>query len=401
MSLFRRQAVDYHRRLHGDVFLVPPVRWQVIGYLLATFIAGATLFLAFGSYSRSITGNGIIRPDSGMADIAIPEDGVLTALPVRDGQTVHRGQIIARLSLDRRVAGRSLAEARDRALGDQSRALHLQSGAARADADESRAKLASAIADERQQLAALDRQIASQTALILSSREDLARVRDVADKGFISGYEMQKRRELLINRQQGLAELQQARSAHEKALAVAVTEQAALPERLRGTLGGYEAQLAQVRREGAALDNTGSIDLVATRDGVLTAVLGHVGDSVTRGQRFARIVPPGAAYIAELKVPSSTISQIAPGQEVRITLAPYPLAQYGVLHGVIRQVSAAPVEGADPAFIVIARLDPPSGRQRERGLVLRPGLVASGRIILDRRSFFHWLIDPISAVARR
>lgn len=401
MKLFRRQAIDYQRRLHGDVFLVPPVRWQAVGYLLGALLVGGLIFLSLGSYGRSITATGIVRPDSGLADIAIPEDGVLSALMVRDGQAVRRGQVIARISLDRHAAGRSLAGARDRALGDQALALARQSEAARADSAENTRRLTDAIADEERQIAALDRQIDAQQALIRSSLDDLSRVRGVADKGFISGTEMRKRQEQLISRRQELAVLQQSRSAHEKALADARTERAALPQRLRGTLGGYDAQMAEVHRAGAALDNATSVDLVAARDGVVTALLSHVGDSVTRGARFARIVPPGPAYVAELKVPSSTISQVAPGQDVRIALPSYPIAQYGVLHGVVRQVSAAPVAGDDPAFIVIARLAPLTARQRDRGILLRPGLAADGRIILDRRSFLHWLVDPLSAVARR
>jgi hypothetical protein len=40
-------------------------------------------------------------------------------------------------------------------------------------------------------------------------------------------------------------------------------------------------------------------------------------------------------------------------------------------------------------------------RQRERGVVLRPDLSMRARIVLDKRSFLQWLIDPIAAVSAR
>lgn len=401
MRLFRRQAIDYQRRLHGDVFLVPPVRWQLIGYLLGAMILAALTFLALGSYGRSITGAGMIRPSGGVADISIPADGILSAILVPDGASVHRGQVIARISIDHHAQGQSLADARNRTVSDQVDAIRRQSSAARSDADESRRKLEDSIADEQRQIEALESQIQAQQALIRSSQEELARLSHVADKGFISGYDMQKRRELLVTRQQGLAELLQARSSHQRALAVARTELSQLPQHLAGTLGDYEAQMAEARRDGATLDTVSSVDLIAGRDGVLTAVLGHVGDSVRQGENYGRIVPPHAAYEAELRVPSSTISQIAPGQDVRVALPSYPIAEYGVLRGVITHVSSAPTEGADSAFLVTAKLDPLTPRQTRRGILLRPGLAASGRIILDRRSFLQWIIDPLGSITRR
>ena len=112
-------------------------------------------------------------------------------------------------------------------------------------------------------------------------------------------------------------------------------------------------------------------------------------------------MPQAGSWQAEIKVPTSTIAQIGPGQEVRMTLPAYPVQDYGVLRGIIQQVGAAPIEDGQPYFLVTVKLDPLTARQRERGIVLRSELALEAHIVLARRSFVQWLFDPLTAVARR
>lgn len=401
MQLFRQQALDHRNRLHGEIFLIPPLRWQAISWLLFGALLLAALFLIFGSYSRTITANGVVRPASGVGSIIVPEDAVVIAVLARDGEPVRRGQVVARLSLPQSTGGRSLAEARRSAFAEQSAALGRQRQSADAAIEERRRTLGEEIAGEQRQMAAIDAQIEAQRALIASSREELERIKDVAGRGFISGRDLQQRRELLISREQGLAQLVQSRSQHQASLANARIELGELAARRQADVSGYDAQIAELRRETATPGNVGAIDLVASRDGILTTQLSRPGDAVLKGMTYARIVPERSDWLAELRVPTSTITQLAPGNEVRLTLSAYPVADYGILRGMVEQVGAAPVAGGDPHYLVTVRLAPLTPVQRTRGVVLRPDLALSARIILDRRSFLQWLVDPVSAVSKR
>jgi membrane fusion protein len=401
MQLFRQQALDHQHRLHGEVFLVPPLRWQAIGWLLFALVAALALFLSFGSYSRSISASGTLRPATGIASIALPEDAVVSDILVTEGQTVREGQIVARLIRPQLADGQSLTQERRQALAAQESALVTQRRSAGDAVEENRRKLAARIQDEQRQLRAIDAQIAAQQALIASSQQELSRIEGVAERGFISGRDLQQRRELLITRRQALAELEQNRSLHANALSAAQIELAQTPSHLRAGQSDYDAQLAQLRRESATLGNAGIIDLVASRAGTLTALRYREGESVPQGAIYGRIVPLATSWQVELRVPTSTIAQVERGQDVRITLPAYPVQDYGVLHGVIETVGSASVEGAEPYFLVTARVAPLSERQRARGVVLRPDLALNARIVLARRSFLEWLFDPLAAVARQ
>jgi hypothetical protein len=60
MQLFRQQAIDHQNRLHGEVFLVPPLRWQLVGWLLLFIVFAASLFLAVGSHDRAVLAHGAL-----------------------------------------------------------------------------------------------------------------------------------------------------------------------------------------------------------------------------------------------------------------------------------------------------------------------------------------------------
>lgn len=62
MQLFRSQALEHQNRLHGEVFLVPPLRWQAIGWLLFIAVAAGLMVLAFGTHSRAVEASGAITP---------------------------------------------------------------------------------------------------------------------------------------------------------------------------------------------------------------------------------------------------------------------------------------------------------------------------------------------------
>ena len=244
MQLFRQQALDHQHRLHGEVFLVPPLRWQAIGWLLFALVAALALFLSFGSYSRSISASGTLRPATGIASIALPEDAVVSDILVTEGQPVREGQIVARLIRPQLADGQSLTQERRQALAAQESALVTQRRSAGDAVEENRRKLAARIQDEQRQLRAIDAQIAAQQALITSSQLELSRIEGVAERGFISGRDLQQRRELLIVRRQTLAELEQNRSLHANALRVAQIELAQTPSHLRAGQSDYDAQLA-------------------------------------------------------------------------------------------------------------------------------------------------------------
>ena len=78
MQLFRPEALRGQDRLHGDVVLVPPVSWQLLGAFLLAAVLAAAVFLASSSYAKVTIVPGRLVADRGRleAQLAVPPDAV-------------------------------------------------------------------------------------------------------------------------------------------------------------------------------------------------------------------------------------------------------------------------------------------------------------------------------------
>lgn len=89
MQLFRPEALRGQDRLHGDVVLVPPVSWQLLGWFFLAALIAAAAFLATARYTSAAAATGRLIPDSGhglAAELEIPADA---AAYVAHGQSVR------------------------------------------------------------------------------------------------------------------------------------------------------------------------------------------------------------------------------------------------------------------------------------------------------------------------
>lgn len=113
MQLFRKQALDHQNRLHGEIFLVPPLRWQAIGALLLLLIIGCAAVLAMGTYSRTVTATGTLRdsdsinepPQPYLASDEQPAWVATLRLPLVEADKIALGQPVSLV-----VDGYSLTE---------------------------------------------------------------------------------------------------------------------------------------------------------------------------------------------------------------------------------------------------------------------------------------------------
>jgi membrane fusion protein len=221
LLLFRSEAILYRgNRLSGDVAIAVPVPWQSIGFLIFGGVALGVLFLSLASYSRVETVTGTITPDTGVSSIVPTRAGIIASLAVRDGQNVLAGAALVTIRAEEDgAAAQSPAALVQSAIDRQDASLAAQSDAALAAAQAQGAQLAAQRSGLVAEMVQLQSQITTQIALIASAQKDLDRARSIADRGFISGRDLQVREETLLARQQGLSQIEQALAAKRAALA--------------------------------------------------------------------------------------------------------------------------------------------------------------------------------------
>jgi len=259
----------------------------------------------------------------------------------------------------------------------------------------------------------LDHSIQTQQKQAKLAQLHADRVRDLAQRGTVSLDELQRRdiaalgqrlavqtseRELASRR----AQLVQARIALEQLPTVA-------SERQRG----LRDALANVQQRLIELEARRAIVVRAPASGRIVAIPALAGAAVESGGLIATIVPDGAELHARLFVPTRAIGKVRPGQAVSIRYEAFPYQKYGTFKGQVEEVSnsvllpqeiekVSPVRLAEPAYVldvVIERQSVTLGDERQ--VALRPDMLFSATIEIDRRPLLAWIGESVFGVAQR
>lgn len=407
--MFRSEALARHRnRLSGDVAIAVPVAWQSIGFLIFGGVVAGVLFLSLASYSRVETVSGAITPDTGVSAIVPTRVGVIAALHVQDGHNVPAGAELATIrSEEDGTATQSPSALIEAAITRQDASLAAQSDAAQASATAQAAQLEAQRSGLAAEIVQLDAQLTMQQALIASAQKDIDRARTIADRGFISGRDMQVREETLLARQQGLAQLEQALAAKRATLAENARSAAQLFAQARAQGASLAAARAEVAQQAASMAGARSYVLRAPVAGRVTALTARVGQPASPQTQVMAIVPAGAKLRAELAVPSAAIGFVKPGQGVRLAIDAFPYQRFGTVTGKVQAVSASAVNAQGPngsaiaVYPVTVAIDQARIAAYGRTEPLVPGMTLTARIVTEKQSLLEWLFEPLFAVRRR
>lgn len=394
-------------RLHGDVVLVPPVSWQLLGGFLVAAIALAALFLATASYSKTTSVSGRLTGDRGIVRAVPARAGIVQEVFVREGQQVAAGTPLVRIAIATPAGTASLEARRSASIAEREALLRGRepdlARASRAEAQALRAR----IDGERAEAAALVAQIGEQRALVSSAADELERARRVAARGFVSAHDVLQREELLATRRQGLSRLEQDLAAREARIASGNADLARIGSERSLSRADIAGQRAELVGAAAADENTSEILVTAAEAGTVTGILVHRGDAVAPDRAILSIVPAGTRLHATIEVPPAAAGFVASGQTIRVAVDAFPYATYGTVDARVASVSQATVPvasaggGEAEAFLVDAALASEAIRAFGREQRLRPGMTVRARITTRSRSLGELLFEPLYAVAGR
>lgn len=291
------------------------------------------------------------------ADIGSSVTGKIVALPVKEGDRVTAGQVLARIDA---VPAQSDATS----AGEQVNALVADAAAAGGQVTATRSRLTAAQARER------------------DARQQFTRATALFDQGLVPAAERDAAKAALDT---AAAETAAARAAIDQA----TQSQSAATRRIA------QAR-AQQRRADDALAKT---SIVSPIDGIVSRLRVRAGEMVVVGIQNQ----PGTTLMtisdlrqidAEVKVAEADVLRLAVGQIGRITLEALPGRNF-IGRVVEIGASALPVSGAGAAareFKVVVRLDAPDAG-------LRSGLTCDAEIVTSERT--NVLTVPLQSVVLR
>jgi len=404
--------------------------------LLCAALAGFAWWAATAPLDEAIAAPGTVIVSDYRKSVQSPAQGVVAELRVREGDQVDAGQLLVRLDRQRAEADYELSRAQwitARASEARLRAERTRAGTiafppdllpARSD-PRVVAEMAQQLELLRTRRAALDSDLAAMTQAletlaaqvggtdaVLAARqrqlrlldEQIGNERTLADEGFLP-------RNRLLEQQRNAATVQVAISeetASAARLRSQVLEQRSrIAQRRQEFLRDVERDLSEAQREAeqqrrridslqVALQHTEIVAPVAGR--VVGLAVHTVGAVLQAGTPVMDLVPIDEPLRVEAQVPPDGIDRVRVGSQVELLFTAFNQATTPRVAGVVRTVAAdvlvEPVSRL-PYYKVLIEVSA-DGERRLQGLDLRPGMPAQVYIVTGERTFFDYLLRPLS-----
>lgn len=408
-DLFRVEATEHRRnRLEGDVLLTRSVPLWIITALIATISTTLVLWATLGHFSRTERVQGNVVSEGVLSKIFADHPGKIVWLGVKEGDLVARDQPIAMLRIEQAMTGgASPNDERLRSIGEQSKLTLRELGYENGRSSAERRRLTHLIAELDQERDQLQTQLNLQKQAIESTRSSFDAVSSLVEKGFETrtNYEARRQAWLAASAQletaiQQMSQLAERRSDAEAALAK-------LPEEHEGKIADLRNSLDGLDQRRIDVESARGFTITAPVSGRVTAVQAMQGRSSDGRMPLLSIVPQGASMQATLFAPSRAVGMARPGQVVRLMYDAFPYQRFGSFTGRISSISHAvlapdevdtPIKIQEPVYEIKVVLDQQNVKAFGQAIPLQPGMTLSADIVLDRRSFLEWLLEPLESL---
>lgn len=362
---------------------------RVAGAALIIFIAWA----GFASLDEIVRGQGEVISSSRPQIIQNLEGGILSELFVKEGDTVERGQELARLH-----STRFRSEVDD--IGAQISALEIRRIRLEAElAGEYDFTLPPELAEAAPDI------VASEKALIQARQSDFVKSRDGAQEVLDQAAEERDLLENLLERKiVALIEVTRARKAHadaQKRFDEIVTQtELERAEQYSETLKELATLKQNMKASRDQLDRT---MLISPMRGVVNNLsVTTIGGVVRPGEEIMQIIPMDDELFVEAKVKPEDIANVLHGQDATVKLSAYDYTIYGSLEGKVDFISADTFKDersqqpdGDPHYKVTVRVDTSDLSERQKAVEIRPGMQAVVELHTGEKTVLQYLLKPL------
>ncbi|CAH2600578.1 HlyD family efflux transporter periplasmic adaptor subunit [Rhodovastum atsumiense] len=412
-TLFRQEAIEFqqHHRQWGEIALLQPLSMRITVWFVTVVVAAIVVFLSQAPYTRKETVSGYLMPTAGTARIYAQQPGVISTVFVEEGQDVVDGQPLLSITTPQvSTDGADVnGEILDALLQQRDRLNTRIKAEANRTAAEAR-RLRTLILGLTDSVTHLEAQIELQHERITLAQALVDPAVKLYEKGYISGLDLNKRKEAVLEHKISLDSLSQQLAERRNQL----TEQQSALEQLPVTAAdrthAMNVELSSLEQRIFEVNGKRAYIIRAPISGRVSAVQATVGEQADPRRQQMSIVPAGGTMQAELLVPTRAMGFVRLGQRVRILYEAFPYQNFGTYGGHIVRVSRTVLTGTDmtgpltptePVYRVSAALDRPDVEAHGQRRSLQPDMLLRADIILDRRSLMEWLVSSLLGTSLR
>ncbi|GAA0855114.1 HlyD family secretion protein [Aliiglaciecola litoralis] len=408
-NLFRKEAIDHQgQKLDGEVTIATHMSFNVVAALIVFIVVIGTVYLFWGEYHRKEVVSGYLRPTTGLTKVYSVTPGLVDEVYVKEGDTVVKGQRLARIRLDRHLSsGTRVNDAIIQELVIQKNLvtsnMRSQEQLLSVNTDKLAAQIKSAEAQLQQ---ANNQQKLLQERLGLSEKK-LADIASLIAKGFASQREYANQQDSLLTVKQQLEDTQTNILSMQDQLSQLRYQYKQMPLQYEEQVGQLKSQLAGINQQISQADSQRSFDIVSNREGSVTSLLVKPGMLANTNQPLMTILPVEASLEAVLFVPTRAYGFVKEKQLTRIRYQAFPYQRFGIYEGEIVEVSKSvilpnetslPVAFNEPVYRVVVKLQEQGAMAYGVSVPLQAGMLLEADIMVDSRTLFEWLFEPIYSI---
>lgn len=362
--------------------------------ILWTIVVGFFLFIAVASVvqiDQVTRGMGTVISSSRVQIIQSVDGGVLESLPVKEGDRVSKGQILATLNQTRVTS--AVKELDSKLSGLRAQAIRLRAEITGARQLNFPANIATGFPEQvrvqrslfTQRLESIGEELRTLSEAVRLAKADARLVHQLAQTGDVSQSEL-----IRVDRAVNEAEAQ-LNNRKNKYLQDAQSELA----KAEDDIGQIQEQ--RIQRAQQLEDSVFRAVVPGIIKNVRVTTLGGV---LKGGEELMQIVPLDDELIVEVKIKPSDIAQIKSGLSTHIRFDPFDYTIYGAASGSVAYVSADTLRedtknGEQTYYRVHVKTPTPVKTQSGRTLEILPGMTAQVDIRTGERSLLSYLLKPI------
>lgn len=402
------------------------------------YLLSILIFLVFVSFAvwahfaildEVTRGNGSVVPSRRIQELQNLEGGILSELLVTEGQTVEKGQIVARI--DNEQAESVVRDAESKSLEHQAAIVRLIAEAENTTPkypDELKKQIPQMVNDQMSIYTARKRQLDAELRVLNSQK--FQKNQEISEmiskrKQLISGHKIAKERrdiarplmeknvypkidylqleEHLIQLNGDIEALSlaipRARRAAEEAKDRMKQRIAEFRSEARREINQRRVELRSLKEAMAAgNDRVTRTDLRAPVRGTIKQIASNtLGGVIRPGDTILEIVPLDDTLLIEARVRPADIAFLHPGQKAMIKITAYDFSIYGGIEGNVEQISADTIEDkrGESFYLVKLRTKKNTIVYRGENLPIIPGMTASVDILTGKKSVLDYLLKPI------
>ncbi|HFG1962735.1 TPA: HlyD family secretion protein [Vibrio cholerae] len=366
--------------------------------------------MSIAQVPRKETVKGFLIPDRGLVKVYPGRAGTLDALYVSEGDYVEKGRPIAKIvNSEKLTSGLEFSEALNKEIEQQIVALREEIGIFDEIYHKEMNNFLAQKSDVESSLNALVK-VKNTTARRLRIKdEQLKRHKHLLGSGHISISEFSSSEERYLELlgtheqiEQDISELMIQLSQIDSSIQLLPTNKRLKSVAKMREISGLQAKQYDLSSQAAIITS-------APESGYITTIQPSIGSRVNSQSPLLRIIPEGSRLDIELFLPTKSAGFIKIGDEVKVRFEAFPYQKFGMVSGSITSIDKslilpdeerAPIYITEPVYRVKAKLERQSINAFGQQFPLKVGMLADADIILERRSIFEWMLEPMLAVRR-